>query len=96
MRDGRVGAREVVGGVGHSFDRPIPEAPPFYTPDPGMAFVACVVVPILDMPLPPVTLNATLSATVPMPPVLLFVLPMARDPASMGARVDACGANVFG
>ena len=52
-------------------------------------------VPISGMPPLPIALNADLSAKVPMPPVPLLLLPMARDPALMGTRIDGHGANVF-
>ncbi len=87
---------EVLGGAGHSFNRPIREAPAFYAANLGMAVAAGAVVLIPGMPLLSITLNANLLATVLMPPALLFLLLMANDPVLMGAQVNGRWANAFG
>ena len=87
---------EVLGGAGHSFNRPIREAPAFYLANIGMALLAGIVVLIPGMPLLSLTLNANLLATVLMPPALLFLLLMANDRELVGARANSFWTNVLG
>jgi len=87
---------EVLGGVGHSFNRTIREAPLFYAANIGMALLAGVIVLIPGMPLLAITLNANLLATVLMPAALVFLLIIANDSEIMGARVNSRATNMAG
>ena len=79
---------EVMGGAGHSFNRPLREAPLFYAANVGMAAFAGVLVLIPGMPLLSIALNANLLAVVLMPQALVFLLIMANDRELLGARVN--------
>jgi Mn2+/Fe2+ NRAMP family transporter len=87
---------EVMGGAGHSFNRPLREAPAFYAANLGMAALAGAVVLIPGMPLLAIALNANLLATVLMPAALVFLLLMANDRELMGAQVNGRWANGLG
>ena len=79
---------EVMGGAGHSFNRPIREAPLFYAANVGMALFAGILVLIPGMPLLSITLNANLLAIVLMPPALVFLLIMANDRDLLGLKIN--------
>jgi Mn2+/Fe2+ NRAMP family transporter len=85
---------EVMGGAGHSFNRPVREAPVFYAANLGMALLAGILVLIPGMPLLSITLNANLLAIVLMPPALAFLLIMANDRDLLGTRVNKPLTNI--
>jgi len=87
---------EVVGGVGHSFNRSVRSAPAFYVANLGLAVAAGAIVLIPGAPLLAIALNANLLATVLMPPALIFLLMMANDRELMGARANSRTTNALG
>ena len=87
---------EVLGGAGHSFNRPVREAPAFYAANLGLSVLAGAVVLIPGMPLLSISLNANLLATVQMPAAMVFLLLMANDRELMGAQANGRWANVLG
>jgi Mn2+/Fe2+ NRAMP family transporter len=87
---------EVAGGVGHSFNRSIREAPLFHVANIGVAALAGIVVLIPGTPLLAIALNANLLATVLMPPALVFLLILANDREIMGSNVNSRTTNFLG
>lgn len=87
---------EVAGGVGHSFNQSIREAPLFHIANIGVAALAGIVVLIPGTPLLAIALNANLLATVLMPPALVFLLILANDREIMGSNVNSRMTNFFG
>jgi len=87
---------EVAGGVGHSFNQSIREAPLFHAANIGVAALAGLVVLIPGTPLLAIALNANLLATVLMPPALVFLLILANDREIMGSNVNSRTTNFLG
>jgi Mn2+/Fe2+ NRAMP family transporter len=87
---------EVAGGVGHSFNQSIREAPLFHVANIGVAALAGIVVLIPGTPLLAIALNANLLATVLMPPALVFLLILANDREIMGSNVNSRTTNFLG
>jgi len=87
---------EVAGGVGHSFNQSIREAPLFHAANIGVAALAGLVVLIPGTPLLAIALNANLLATVLMPPALVFLLILANDRKIMGSNVNSRATNFLG
>jgi Mn2+/Fe2+ NRAMP family transporter len=87
---------EVAGGVGHSFNQSIREAPLFHAANIGVAALAGLVVLIPGTPLLAIALNANLLATVLMPPALVFLLILANDREIMGSNVNSRATNFLG
>jgi len=87
---------EVAGGVGHSFNQSIREAPLFHVANIGVASMAGAIVLIPGTPLLAIALNANLLATVLMPPALVFLLILANDREIMGPNVNSWMTNFFG
>jgi len=87
---------EVAGGVGHSFNQSIREAPLFHAANIGVAAMAGTIVLIPGTPLLAIALNANLLATVLMPPALVFLLILANDREIMGTNVNSRATNFFG
>ena len=87
---------EVAGGVGHSFNQSIREAPLFHVANIAVAAVAGIVVLIPGTPLLAIALNANLLATVLMPPALVFLLILANDREIMGSNVNSRTTNFLG
>jgi Mn2+/Fe2+ NRAMP family transporter len=87
---------EVAGGVGHSFNQSIREAPLFHVANIGVAALAGIVVLIPGTPLLVIALNANLLATVLMPPALVFLLILANDREIMGSNVNSRTTNFLG
>ena len=87
---------EVAGGVGHSFNQSIREAPLFHAANIGVAALAGLVVLIPGTPLLAIALNANLLATVLMPPALVFLLILANDQEIMGSNVNSRTTNFLG
>jgi len=87
---------EVAGGVGHSFNQSVREAPVFHLANIGVAALAGLIVLIPGTPLLAISLNANLLATVLMPPALVFLLILANDREIMGSNVNSRLTNIFG
>ncbi len=87
---------EMVGGVGHSFNRSLSEAPLFHAVNIGMAAVAGLIVLIPGAPLLAISLNANLLAAVLMPPALVFLLVLLNDREIMGAQANSWYSNLIG
>ena len=87
---------EVAGGVGHSFNQSIREAPLFHAANIGVAALAGLVVLIPGTPLLAIALNANLLATVLMPPALVFLLILANDREIMGSNINSRTTNFLG
>ena len=87
---------EVAGGIGHSFNQSIREAPLFHIANIGVAVLAGAIVLIPGTPLLAIALNANVLATVLMPPALVFLLILANDREIMGSNVNSRTTNFFG
>jgi Mn2+/Fe2+ NRAMP family transporter len=87
---------EVAGGMGHSFNQSLREAPSFHLANIGIAILAALIVLIPGAPLLAISLNVNLLATVLMPPALVFLLILANDREIMGRHVNSLYSNVFG
>jgi len=87
---------EVAGGVGHSFNQSIREAPLFHVANVGVAAMAGAIVLIPGTPLLAIALNANLLATVLMPPALVFLLILASDREIMGPNINSRLTNFLG
>jgi len=90
------GLGEAFVGAGHSFNRPLDEAPVFYLANIGAAVLAGAIVLIPGLPLLQITLNANLLAVLLTPPALVFLLVMVNDRELMGRQVNALWNNVLG
>ncbi len=89
------GLGEAFVGAGHSFNRPINEAPTFYLANIGVAAIAGAIVLIPGLPLLQITLNANLLAVLLTPPALIFLLVMINDRELMGRHVNARWNNIL-
>lgn len=82
--------------TGHSLNRPLREAWPFYMTLLGSAFAAAMLVLIPRFPLEFVVLTVNVIAVLAMPPALAFLMLLVNDPEVMGEHVNGTWANVAG
>jgi Mn2+/Fe2+ NRAMP family transporter len=82
--------------TGHSLNRPLREAWPFYLTLLGSACIAAVLVLIPRFPLEFVALTVNVIAVLAMPPALAFLLLLVNDREVMGEHVNGRWANVAG
>src|SRR5271170_3829259 len=82
--------------TGHSLNRPLREAWPFYLTLLGSASVAAALVLLPRFPLDFVVLTVNVIAVLAMPPALAFLLLLVNDPEVMGEHVNGFWANVAG
>ncbi|MGH9739696.1 MAG: NRAMP family divalent metal transporter, partial [Candidatus Acidiferrales bacterium] len=81
-------------GTGHSLNRPLREAWPFYTTLMGSAAVAGGLVLIPHAPLEFIVLIVNVVAVLAMPPALAFLMLLVNDRDVMGEYVNGLWANV--
>jgi len=82
--------------TGHSLNRPLREAWPFYLTLIGSACTAAVLVLIPKFPLEFVALTVNVIAVLAMPPALAFLLLLVNDREVMGEHVNGRWANAAG
>src|SRR5271170_2607155 len=82
--------------TGHSLNRPLREAWPFYLTLFGSACAAAALVLMPRFPLEFVALTVNVIAVLAMPPALAFLLLLVNDPEVMGEHVNGFWANVAG
>jgi Mn2+/Fe2+ NRAMP family transporter len=82
--------------TGHSLNRPLRDAWPFYFVLLGSASAAAALVLIPKFPLEFVALTVNVIAVLAMPPALAFLLLLVNDPEVMGEYVNGKWANVAG
>jgi Mn2+/Fe2+ NRAMP family transporter len=82
--------------TGHSLNRPLREAWPFYLTLMGSACAAAALVLIPRFPLEFVVLTVNVIAVLAMPPALAFLLLLVNDREVMGEHVNGLWANVAG
>ena len=82
--------------TGHSLNRPIREAWPFYLTLLGSASTAAALVLIPRFPLEFVVLTVNVIAVLAMPPALAFLLLLVNDREVMGEYVNGTWANIAG
>jgi len=82
--------------TGHSLNRPVRDAWPFYLTLLGSASAAAALVLIPRFPLEFVVLTVNVIAVLAMPPALAFLLLLVNDPEVMGEHVNGFWANVAG
>jgi len=82
--------------TGHSLNRPLREAWPFYLILFGSATAAAALVLIPRFPLEYVVLTVNVIAVLAMPPALAFLLLLVNDPDLMGEHVNGFWANLAG
>jgi Mn2+/Fe2+ NRAMP family transporter len=82
--------------TGHSLNRPLREAWPFYLTLMGSAAAAAALVLIPRFPLEFVVLTVNVIAVLAMPPALAFLLLLVNDGEVMGEHVNSTWANVAG
>ena len=82
--------------MGHSLNRPLKDAWPFYLTLIGSACAAAVLVLIPSFPLEFVILTVNVIAVLAMPPALAFLLLLVNDREVMGDYVNGFWANVAG
>ena len=82
--------------TGHSLNRPLREAWPFYTILLGSAAAAAGLVLVPRFPLEFVVLTVNVIAVLAMPPALVFLLLLVNDREVMGDQVNSKWANVAG
>jgi Mn2+/Fe2+ NRAMP family transporter len=82
--------------TGHSLNRPLREAWPFYLTLVGSACAAAVLVLIPKFPLEFVALTVNVIAVLAMPPALAFLLLLVNDREVMGEHVNGRWANAAG
>jgi Mn2+/Fe2+ NRAMP family transporter len=83
-------------GTGHSLNRPLREAWPFYLTLMGSACAAAALVLIPRFPLEFVVLTVNVIAVLAMPPALAFLLLLVNDREVMGECVNGFWGNVAG
>lgn len=81
---------------GHSLNRPLRQAWPFYSVLLGSACLAAGLVLIPHAPLELIILTVNVIAVLAMPPALLFLLLLVNDRDVMGEHVNGRWANVAG
>jgi Mn2+/Fe2+ NRAMP family transporter len=82
--------------TGHSLNRPLREAWPFYAILMGSAILAAGLVLVPRAPLEYIVLTVNVIATLAMPPALAFLLMLVNDREVMGEYVNGRWANVAG
>ncbi|HXN99334.1 MAG TPA: divalent metal cation transporter [Candidatus Acidoferrales bacterium] len=82
--------------TGHSLNRPLRDAWPFYLVLLGSACAAAALVLIPQFPLEFVVLTVNVIAVLAMPPALAFLLLLVNDREVMGEYVNGTWANVAG
>src|SRR5580700_9188393 len=82
--------------TGHSLNRPLRDAWPFYLTLFGSACAAAALVLIPHFPLEFVVLTVNVIAVLAMPPALAFLLLLVNDAEVMGEHVNGFWANVAG
>src|SRR5271156_161756 len=82
--------------TGHSLNRPLRDAWPFYLVLLGSAAAAAALVLIPKFPLEFVILTVNVIAVLAMPPALAFLLLLVNDREVMGEHVNGTWANVAG
>jgi len=82
--------------TGHSLNRPLREAWPFYATLLGSACAAAVLVLIPSFPLEFIVLTVNVIAVLAMPPALAFLLLLVNDRELMGDQVNGLLANFSG
>ena len=82
--------------TGHSLNRPLREAWPFYLTLLGSACAAAALVLIPTFPLEFVVLTVNVIAVLAMPPAIAFLLLLVNDRDVMGEYVNGVWANVAG
>src|ERR1700683_3740141 len=82
--------------TGHSLNRPLRDAWPFYLVLLGSAATAAALVLVPRFPLEFVALTVNVIAVLAMPPALAFLLLLVNDPEVMGEYVNGTWANVAG
>jgi len=81
---------------GHSLNRPLREAWPFYAVLLLSGILAAALVLLPGAPLEYIILIVNVIAVLAMPPALLFVLLLVNDPAVMGEHRNGPWANILG
>jgi len=79
--------------TGHSLNRPLREAWPFYSTLLGSAAIAAALVLIPHAPLEFIVLMVNVIAVLAMPPALAFLLLLVNDREVMGEHVNTFGQN---
>jgi Mn2+/Fe2+ NRAMP family transporter len=82
--------------TGHSLNRPLRDAWPFYLVLLGSAAAAAALVLIPKFPLEFVVLTVNVIAVLAMPPALAFLLLLVNDREVMGEHVNGTWANIAG
>jgi len=82
--------------TGHSLNRPLREAWPFYATLMGSATLAAGLVLIPHVPLEYIILTVNVIATLAMPPALAFLLLLVNDREVMGEYVNGRWENIAG
>jgi len=82
--------------TGHSLNRPLRDAWPFYLTLLGSACAAAGLVLVPRAPLEFIVLTVNVIAVLAMPPALVFLLMLVNDPDVMGEHVNGRWANVAG
>ncbi|HUJ30568.1 MAG TPA: divalent metal cation transporter [Candidatus Acidoferrum sp.] len=82
--------------TGHSLNRPLRDAWPFYLTLIGSACTAAALVLIPQFPLEFVVLTVNVIAVLAMPPAIVFLLLLVNDADVMGEYVNTTGANIAG
>jgi Mn2+/Fe2+ NRAMP family transporter len=82
--------------TGHSLNRPLRDAWPFYLVLLGSAAAAAALVLIPKFPLESVVLTVNVIAVLAMPPALAFLLLLVNDQEVMGEYVNGTWANIAG
>jgi Mn2+/Fe2+ NRAMP family transporter len=82
--------------TGHSLNRPLREAWPFYLTLLGSACAAAALVLVPRFPLEFVVLTVNVIAVLAMPPALAFLLLLVNDRDVMGEHVNGVWANIAG
>src|SRR6202034_1771873 len=83
-------------GTGHSLNRPVRDAWPFYSTLLGSACAAAALVLIPHAPLEFVVLTVNVIAVLAMPPALAFLILLVNDRDVMGEHVNGFWANSAG
>jgi len=82
--------------TGHSLNRPLRDAWPFYLTLLGSAAAAATLVLLPHFPLEFIVLTVNVIAVLAMPPALAFLLLLVNDREVMGEHVNGMWANVAG
>jgi len=82
--------------TGHSLNRPLSEAWPFYSTLLGSACAAAVLVLIPGAPLEFVVLMVNVIAVLAMPPALAFLILLVNDHDVMGEQANGFWENLAG